>query len=170
MSSGTEGTGGQAKRQVGDLCKGCATWYEHTAAGAWLLPVIEIEGVTFGVRIVHGELMANAECLPRLAGEEDAEQVQALRADLVLVIANQDGLQYEEGPHMLPFAEVRPLVEARRGRGLRNMEVALFCQTPPMHALRSCLLTVAGPEELQLLDVRKMVAADRQVTARGGQA
>lgn len=83
MNSGTEGTGGEVKRQVGDLWKVGGTWYEQTAAGAWELPVIEIEGVTFGVRIVYGELLANAECLPRLAGEEDAEQVQALRAELV---------------------------------------------------------------------------------------
>jgi hypothetical protein len=62
---------------VGCMWKAGEKWYEQTAAGTWELPIYEIDRVTFGVRVVCGELE-----LLHLAGPATVRELVALDAEL----------------------------------------------------------------------------------------
>jgi hypothetical protein len=77
MNRPTDGVGGQVRRQVGDNWQADGKWYEQTAAGTWKLPTYDIDGVTFGARVVYGELE-----LLHLAGPATVRELVALDAEL----------------------------------------------------------------------------------------
>jgi len=69
-----------AARQVGEIWREGATWYEQAVSDTnkpWVLPIVEIEDQIFGMRVVCGCLE-----LPHLAGDASTEQIRALEAEI----------------------------------------------------------------------------------------
>jgi hypothetical protein len=79
--------------------------------------------------------------------------------DLIFIVSDGQFPGIEEGCFVTLFSGVRPLCEARIGRGLRNMEVKDFCKDPPARTLRMAQVTKDGPGKFGYMDLTKLLPA-----------
>lgn len=77
--------------------------------------------------------------------------------DLIFIISDGNWPGIPEGPQVVRFDLIRPLCQARIGKGLRNMEVKEFCAPRPATVLRTAFLSKDGPEQLFYTDVAKLL-------------
>lgn len=83
--------------------------------------------------------------------------------DLIFIVSDGQFPGIDDGCFVVRFDQIRPLCEARIGKGLRNMEVKEFCKTPPARTLRMARVTKDGPGTFGYMDLAKLLPPGAEV-------